>query len=626
MTAAPVNVAAHLSLMAAREPARPAVILPRFAADGSVRTEQMTFRELDEDSGHIAHGLQSLGITASMRTALMVPPSLDFFSLTFALFKLGAVPVLIDPGMGIRNLGVCLGEAEPEAFIGIPKAHLARRVLGWGRKTIRHTVTTGSRFFGGRHSLRKVRSVGRQLGPLTVADSAPDDMAAILFTSGSTGIAKGVVYRHRIFAAQVELLKAVYGIQPGEIDLCTFPLFALFAPALGMTAVIPEMDPRKPAEVDAKKIVAAVHHFQVTNMFGSPALINRVGRYALEHDVKLPTVRRVISAGAPVPASVIERFTKTLNPGVQVFTPYGATESLPVANIGSDTILNETRAKTDIGKGVCVGFPVPGMTVRIVRISDGPMPTFTDADCLPAGEIGEIAVNGPVVTEEYFGRPSATALAKMRDGDGKLWHRMGDVGYCDEQGRIWFCGRKSHRVVISGSDQWAKTPPCPPFPRGGEEKPDTVDGYSGGIVADFLPPLARGGGGGSNPPETCNYEIDRKAADPETLFTIPVEAIFNTHPDVFRSALVAVKHRGFVGQDDITLPTICVELEPGVNASRWPEIQEQLKRLAQQFDHTRKIVFILRHPKFPVDIRHNAKIFREKLAVWATGQFKEGPR
>ncbi len=550
MTAPPVNVAAHLSLMAAREPDRPAVILPRFAADGSVRTVQMTFRELDEDSGHIAQGLRSLGIPRGVYTALMVPPSLDFFSLTFALFKANIVPVLIDPGMGVRNLGKCLGEARPAAFIGVPKAHVARRLLRWAKKSILFTVTTGSRCFGGRHSLAKLRTVGKKLGPLPAFDSDAGDAAAVLFTSGSTGVAKGVFYRHGNFAAQVESLKALYGIEPGEIDLCTFPLFALFAPALGMTAIIPEMDPRKPAEVDARKIIAAVHHFHVTNMFGSPALINRVGRYAAEHDVKLPTVRRVISAGAPVPASVIEQFTKTLNPGVQVFTPYGATEALPVANIGSDMILNETRAKTDIGKGVCVGFPAPGMQVRIIRICDGIMPSLRDRDCEPVGEIGEITVSGPVVTKRYVGRQEATRLAKMKDSAGTLWHRMGDLGYLDEVGRLWFCGRKSQRVIT----------------------------YA------------------------------------QTLYTIPVEAVFNTHPDVFRTALV--------GREllEIILPYICVELEPTVSPSEWPRIEQELRLLAMRFEHTKDISSFLLHPKFPVDIRHNAKIFREKLAEWVDDQ------
>jgi acyl-CoA synthetase (AMP-forming)/AMP-acid ligase II len=455
--------------------------------------------------------------------------------------------------MGVRNLGKCLAEARPEAFVGIPKAHLARRLLRWARDTIRVTVTTGTRLFGGKHTLRELRQIGERLGPLPVADTRADETAAILFTSGSTGVAKGVVYTHGIFAAQVEYLKSVYGIEPGEVDLSTFPLFALFGPALGMTAVIPDMDPTRPAKVDPTRIVAAVERFGVTNLFGSPALVNRVGRYGAEHGIKLPTLRRVISAGAPVPARVIERFTTMLSPGVQVFTPYGATEALPVANVGSDTILQETRHLTDQGRGVCVGRPVPGMDVRVIPITDDPVPTFDAATCLPTGQIGEFAVSGPVVTAEYFGRPQATSLAKMRDAGGRLWHRMGDVGYLDEHGRLWFCGRKSHRVV-------------------------TLHG---------------------------------------TLFTIPCEAVFNTVAGILRTALVGVVRNG------VTYPIICFELDPAGENRPDAEIHRDLLAIGQRYEHTRRIEVFLEYPRdFPVDVRHNAKIFREKLARWVDTEMR----
>jgi acyl-CoA synthetase (AMP-forming)/AMP-acid ligase II len=380
-----------------------------------------------------------------------------------------------------------------------------------------------------------------------MAATASDETAAILFTSGSTGVPKGAVYSHGNFAAQVEALRTTYDIRPGEIDLPTFPLFALFAPALGMTAVIPEMDFTRPALADPRKLIAAIQQFGITNMFGSPALLNRLGRFGLEHGEKLPSLKRMISAGAPVPAAVLERCASLLDAEAQIFTPYGATEALPVCSIGSAEILGQTRQSTDQGKGVCVGRPVPGLRLEIIPISDEPLSAWSESLPLPEGEIGEIVVRGAQVTAAYFGRPQSTALAKIADPAGGFFHRMGDLGYRDEQGRIWFCGRKAHRV-------------------------STAHG---------------------------------------TLFTIPCEAIFNCHPQVFRSALVGI------GAPGNQRPVICIELEKGVAAGEQPRLREELFTLGQANPLTAGIADLLFHPAFPVDIRHNAKIFREKLAVWA---------
>lgn len=545
------NIASHLAVMAERQPDRPAVLFPARRDSLGVHYTQYTFRELDTVSSQMARGFERIGIRRGTRAALLVPPSLDFFALTFALFKLGAVPVLIDPGIGLKNFANCLAEAEPQAFIGISKAQAARVLLGWG-PSISIPVTVGMRWFWGGHTLAQVRKLGATEETFSPAIPTPDETAAILFTSGSTGPPKGVVYTHEIFTAQVEHIRALYGIQPGELDLPTFPLFALFGPALGMAAVIPEMDPTRPAEVDPVKLIEAIERFGVTNMFGSPAVINRLGRHGAEHGVKLPTLRRAISAGAPVPAKALARFVAMLPPGAQVFTPYGATECLPVASIGSDEILGETRAQTDLGKGVCVGHPVPGLTVKIIRITDEAIAEWSDDLELPSGEIGEIVVQAPHATRSYFNRAADTVQAKIPAADGKFFHRMGDVGYLDERGRIWFCGRKSHRVVMRTG----------------------------------------------------------------TLFTIPCEAVFNTHPAVFRSALVGVKR---VGE---TEPALCVELEADARGQDETKLRDELLALGAKFAHTQAIRTVLFHPAFPVDIRHNAKIFREKLAVWAMEQLR----
>jgi acyl-CoA synthetase (AMP-forming)/AMP-acid ligase II len=554
MTSPPtVNIATPLQVLAQSQPHTLAIVQPRGRDRlGRPRYTHRTYRELDEDSDRLARGLELLGIGRGTRTVLMVPPSLDFYALTFALFKVGAVVVLIDPGMGVRNLKTCIAEAAPEAFIGVPKAHLARLLLGWGRATLRTCVAAGARLGLAGHSLDEVRRRGAALPAAAPAATLADETAAILFTSGSTGVAKGAVYTHGIFATQVEMLRRLYGIQPGEVDLPTFPLFGLFGPALGMTAVIPEMDATRPAHVDPRKILGAIADFGVTNLFGSPALLRRVGRYGAARGVRLSTLRRVICAGAPVPWQTLDTFGRLLAEGVQVHTPYGATESLPVCSIGSDEVLAETRQRTAEGAGVCVGRPVEGIEVKIIRISDDPVPSWSTDLELPAGQVGEIVVRGPVVTASYYNRPQATALAKIPDpARGSFWHRMGDLGYLDAAGRVWFCGRKSQRVVTSQG----------------------------------------------------------------TLFTIPCEGVFNAHPAVARTALVGVMREGAVE------PVLCVE--PDAEKPHSAEaLRRELLALGAAHEHTRGIRTMLFHKSFPVDIRHNAKIFREKLAVWAARQLR----
>lgn len=527
----PVNISGLIASCAASLPDRPAVV------DGE-RT--ITFKQLEAEVALLAAGLARAGIKPGTRAALMVTPSIEFVALTFALYRAGAVTVLIDPGIGMSNMKRCLAEARPEAFVGIPKAHAARVLLGWA-KTSRLSITSGRRWFWGGLTLDQVRELGAS-APAPDPKATPET-ASINFTSGSTGAPKGAVYTHAMFAAQAAMLKEYFRIEPGFYSVPTFPLFALFDVALGLTIVVPRMDFTRPAGVDAAMLAGLIKEYKAVQLFGSPALIDTLSRYGASSGVKLPSLERVISCGAPVSSAVIERMTKMLKPGTPVFTPYGATEALPVACISGDEL-----ASLGVGHGVCVGQNWPGVETFIIKISDGPIAEWSDSLLVKDGEIGEIAVKGPIVSPEYFGRPEGNALAKIRGGNGELYHRMGDAGWKDAGGRLWFCGRKSHRVITSAG----------------------------------------------------------------TLFTIPCEAVFNVHPDVRRTALVGV---GRAGAQE---PVLCVELEPGVSLR--DELTGELLALGGEHEHTRGIRRILYHPGFPVDIRHNAKISREQLAVWAKKQ------
>lgn len=576
------NICRHLKQAAHDIPHHLAVAVQsaKGASVANLRYSELDFLSLDRQSDVIAFALNAHGITRGMKAVLMVTPSLDFFALTFALFKAGIIPILVDPGMGIKNLKQCFAEAAPDAFIGIPKAHIARRLFGWGKGTIKILLNVDGGKTGFAAKLNCMATGAMSLSTLLQNTSAqssaqkspypmvllkPNEMAAILFTSGSTGTPKGVVYSHAMFEAQIQALKNDYGICHGERDLATFPLFSLFGPALGMASIVPEMDASKPITANPEFLFAAIEQYQCSNIFVNPALLERLGRAGEQKQHTLPSVKRVISAGAPATIASIARFSKMLSDGVPVLNSYGATESLPISMIASDALFATTEM-TDNGAGICVGHAIDGVSIGIIGISEAVIPEWDDALLLKNGEIGEIIVQGPMVSQSYYQydsqrdnqRDSATAMAKIWDPVANcVRHRMGDLGYLDDQGRLWMCGRKAHRVDATHKGKFAKR-----------------------------------------------------------YYSIPCERIFNTHPNVKRSALVGVKVA-----NEIT-PLICIELDTSLVCNKSQQLYQELTTLAEQFHQTQGIKRFLIHPDFPVDVRHNAKIFREKLAVWAQSQTK----
>lgn len=542
------NIASLMEAQARDLPRQRAVIFPEGRDHaGNVAWTHLTFEAMNRLSDEYARGLVARGLRRGERVSLLIRPSLAYIPLVFAVFKLGAVPVLIDPGMGLRQFLGCVRRVAPRALIAEPLIHTLM-ALGLTRGAFRDVeikLTSGpSSGLWGKRSVERVRIPSAE--PFDTVRTTRDETAAVLFTSGSTGPAKGVVYTHGIFHAQARHIRDMYDIQPGERDLACFPLFGLFSMSMGMSVVIPDMDPTKVARVDPARIVEAISTQDCTSAFGSPTLWTRVARYCTERALKLPSLRRVLMAGAPVPISLHESFARILAPGAEIHAPYGATESLPVASCGSLEVLGSTAAATRRGAGTCVGRPAPGIELRIARISDAPIETWTPDLELPTGQIGEICVRGEVVTRSYLNEPEHTAAAKIPCDDGSLFHRMGDVGYLDDQGRLWFCGRKAHRVATRALGE---------------------------------------------------------------LYSVPCEAIFNEHPLVFRAALVGVDGE----------PVIIVELEPGAEIPI-DRLRAELLELGAAQPITAGIQRVLVHPGFPVDVRHNAKIHREQLALWARGR------
>lgn len=550
---ASANIARHLPRMAALQPDHPAIKLPRGRTpDGRIDYLTLTFRELAAEVAAWAAHLAARGVRPGDRTLVMVRQGLPLIAAAFALFQLGAIPIIIDPGMGRKNLLACVARSRPRVLLGIPLAQLFSHVCRAAFATVAVRVWVRGSTTARLAPPAAAAGADRQpASPAPPVASAPADLAAILFTSGSTGAPKGVCYTHGMFDAQVRLVRATYGIAPGEVDLPMLPIFALFNPALGVTTIVPELDPSRPAAADPAKLLQALRQENVTTTFGSPTLWRKLAAHAAAHHLQLPALRRVLLAGAPVPADLFAA-VQALLPHGAAHSPYGATEALPLCTIDAATVAAETAAATAAGAGTCVGHPVPEIALRIIALTDAPLATLADATPLPPGAIGEILARGPVVTATYDALPEATARAKLADpADGGLWHRLGDAGYLDGAGRLWFCGRGAERVV-------------------------TRDGT--------------------------------------LLFTEQVEPIFNAHPAVRRTALVAV------GPHDGRRAALVIEPRDPASVAT-PSLRRQLLRelraLGALHPHTDGIRLAYLHPGFPVDVRHNAKIHRLALAHWA---------
>jgi olefin beta-lactone synthetase len=428
-----INLAKRLEENALFHPDKPAFI---YKGDDHV-WDSLSYGHFLELEKRFEKGLIALQIPPNTKAVLMTPPEIPFFALTFAMLKTGITPVMIDPAIGLKNVTSCLAETRPDIFIGTPLTHSLRVLFRWGQSSIKNNLTLNG-------ILRAGRSTPDQ--DSTSIEALAD--AAIIFTSGSTGLPRGVIYTHDNLMAQMDMLVGALGLQGDEIDLPAFPVFAMIDLLLGVTAVIPDLHFPRPARVNPQSIVEALQTHKVDTLFASPVVLDRITQYAENHPIHLVSLKRVITAGAPAPVPVLENFIKCLNSEAKIYGIYGSTEALPIALVDCQEILNETRFATEIGAGICVGTTVDGANVQIIPISDDALSNEAETNGFPQGATGEIIVQGRAVTAAYSGSPEHNRLAKIYDSQGLIKHRMGDLGYFDEHKRLWYCGRKSHRVEL----------------------------------------------------------------------------------------------------------------------------------------------------------------------------------
>lgn len=514
-----MNIASRLIDFAKSHPHKTAIIDARSG-------QSISFHELDDKIARICHALLEQGFKPGERTLLFVRPSLNFHALVFALFRVGIVPVLIDPGMGRKNLLAAIEHTKPDAMIAEPIVHLLSFVFRKPFRSIRHRVWSTS-----------IDAMIKKSMPATdIASVNSKETAAILFTSGGTGRPKGVVYTHHIFNEQTDRLQKMFGLTANDVDLPGFPLFSLFTLAMGMTTMIPEMDPSKPGQCNPAKLAQNIQDYKATFVAGSPAIWSRVAEYGVKNKISFPSVKHIVMFGAPVRNDLHEALL-SLIPNGNTYAPYGATEALPLCLSDGRWLVENTKHATNNGAGTCVGKAIDNVDIAIIKITDDAITSMDNNLMMPIGKIGEIIVRGETVTRSYDGMEEATLKAKIADGE-TFWHRMGDLGYIDENNRLWFCGRKAHRVQLND----------------------------------------------------------------QLLTPIQVEAIFNQHPKVKRSALIGNEH------------TAAIVLELKKNQAQSHELTEEVLRLAQENSLTKSIRQVFYSPNFPVDVRHNIKIDRQLLS------------
>ncbi|MPV88230.1 alpha/beta fold hydrolase [Georgenia ruanii] len=536
------------------------------ALSGAGRSE-LSWAELAARVRHLALGLADAGVRPGQRVSLLVPPGVDLTTALFACLRLGAVVVLADAGLGLKGLTRAVRGAAPDHIIGIEKALVAARLLGWpGRKFIAvpgghdvgytpprtaHTRRRTFRIFGSIRELLARGAVLDDAGGQLPPEPDPDADATILFTSGSTGPAKGVVYTHRRLAGMRDVVAATYGLSPERSFVAGFAPFALLGTATGATSATPDMDVTSPATLTAAALGDAAAAIDAYAVFASPSALANVVRTAdalsPAQRAALARVRLFLSAGAPIASERLAR-ARTVMPAAELHTPYGMTEVLPVTDVSLEQVeAAEADARAGAvagaGGGSCVGTPVAGVRVRIVPLDDQGQATGRPTD--EAGITGEVLVTAPHLKDRYDRLWATQDASATWPG----WHRTGDVGHLDAAGRLWIEGRVSHVIVT----------------------PD-------GVVTPV------------------QLENDVLAL-----------------PAVRRAAVVGV---GPVGaQQVVVVVETDPEMDPG--ARHRPALAPAGLARAVRSVAAVPVAAVLRLPEVPTDVRHNSKVERARIAAWA---------
>jgi acyl-CoA synthetase (AMP-forming)/AMP-acid ligase II len=429
-----MNIADVLCARAREHPGAPAII-DTFRG----RRRVTTFADLDSLADRGATTLIQNGIRPGESVLLLQPMSVELYAALVAVFRAGAVATFLDPSAGLSHIGKCAEIYAPRAFIASPRAHLLRLVSGAIRR-IPTKFSTG------------MSLPGAVAFPATRRSSLPEtssDAALLTFTSGSTGFPKAALRTHEFLMAQYRVLEATLGLTEGTVDMATLPVFVLANLASGVTSLIPNADLRRPGQVDGGVIAEQIAQEKVSSIAASPAFLERIVIACETGKQRLNSLSKVFVGGAPVFPPLLDRLC-AIAPNAVITSVYGSTEAEPICELHLAEISVEDLTLMRAGRGLLAGKPVPSIGLRIVKERWGcPIGPYTStsfqSDCVPSGAAGEIAVSGPHVLAGYLGG-RGDEETKFRV-DGSVWHRTGDCGYLDVQGRVWMLGRATARMA-----------------------------------------------------------------------------------------------------------------------------------------------------------------------------------
>ena len=406
-------------------------------------SSRLTFGAMADRVARFAERLVASGVRAGDRVLIFVPMSAELYVALLGAMHAGAIATFVDAWADRRRIDAAVRAAAPRAFVGTPRAHLLR--LSSAALRAVPVAFLARRGLGGRDP------IAPGAAPPPAAIITADDPALITFTTGSTGQPKAAARSHGFLWAQHEVLAAHLGLRETDIDMPTLPIFVLNNLAAGIPSVLPQFDPRRPAEVDAAAILAQMERERVTTASGSPAFFDALCRHASRAGRGLP-LRAYFTGGAPVPPAQARRFAAFAPTACHVL--YGSTEAEPIAALEAGELARLADERP--GAGLCAGAPIAEIRLRIVRPHDGPLtlgPAGWGAWDLPRGQPGEIVVSGAHVLRGYWNDPESDRENKVPDG-ARVWHRTGDGGFLDERGRLWLVGRVKHRVQRAGATWW----------------------------------------------------------------------------------------------------------------------------------------------------------------------------